>query len=267
MPRIPISDLSDPRLLLYRQLKASNETRGSDRFVVEGEKLVYRLLASRFPTESVLVTDRYEGHHASKVPDHVPMYVIPHELIESLVGYNFHRGVLATGLRVPWPDLSTLRPTSHRLTLVVCPMLDKPDNLGTILRIGEAFGVDAVLIGDRCPDALNRRVIRVSMGAAFRLPVYEPKDLPGTVAQLRSQQNIQIIAADAHETAEPLDAIPPPDRLALILGSEAFGLEPEWLDLADRRVTIPMKPGADSLNVAVAAGILLYHFTRTSIIS
>ncbi len=266
MPRIPIDDLSDPRLIFYRQLKASNETRGSDRFVVEGEKLVYRLLASRFPTDSVLVTDRYEGHHASMIPADVPMYVIPHASIETLVGYNFHRGVLASGRRVAWPDLSTfLQVGKSKVTLVVCPMLDKPDNLGTILRIGEAFGVDAILIGDRCPDPLLRRVIRVSMGAAFKIPVYEPPDLLGTLEKLRADHALEIIAADANIGAEPLDRVPPPDRLALILGSEAFGLDPEWLDLADRRVTIPMKPGADSLNVAVAAGIFLYHFTQAKI--
>jgi tRNA G18 (ribose-2'-O)-methylase SpoU len=266
MPRIPISDLSDPRLVLYRQLKASNETRGSDRFVVEGEKLVYRLLASRFPTDSVLVTDRYEGHHAAQVPENVPMFVIPHEQIEALVGYNFHRGVLATGRRVAWPDLAALVPDSgRRFTVVVCPTLDKPDNLGTILRIGEAFGVDAVLIGDRCPDPLHRRVIRVSMGAAFKIPVYEPLDLIATLNQLRADHAVEIIATDAQGVAEPLDRVAVPDRLALVLGSEAFGLEPEWLNLADRRVTIPMRPGADSLNVAVAAGIFLYHFTRADL--
>jgi tRNA G18 (ribose-2'-O)-methylase SpoU len=262
MPRIPISDLDDPRLLLYRQLKASNETRGSDRFVVEGEKLVYRLLASRFPTDSVLVTDRYEEHHSSKIPDDVPMYVIPHDQIEALVGYNFHRGVLATGRRLAWPALNSI--IHDRVKLVVCPMLDKPDNLGTILRIGEAFGVDAVLIGDRCPDAFHRRVIRVSMGAAFRLPVYEPDDLIGTIERLRADHGFEVIAADARIGAESLDLVPQPDRLALVLGSEAFGLDPEWLTLADRRVTIPMRPEADSLNVAVAAGILLYHFTQAN---
>src|SRR4051795_4081092 len=105
MPRIPIDDLDDPRLATYRHLKATNETRGGDRFVVEGEKLVYRLLESRFPTDSVLVTDRYEAHHSSKIPDDVPTFVIPHGRIEALVGYHFHRGVLACGRRRAWPDL------------------------------------------------------------------------------------------------------------------------------------------------------------------
>ena len=261
MPRVFIDDLDDPRLARYRHLKATNETRGGERFVVEGEKLVYRLLASRFPTESVLVTDRYEARHSSEVPDHVPMYVIPHERIEALVGYHFHRGVLACGGRRSWPDLaSTLREAGSRATLVVCPTLDKPDNLGAILRIGDAFGVDAVLIGGSCPDALSRRVIRVSMGAALRLPVHAFDDLIGTVRQLRSDHALELIAADAQPDAEPIGRSPRQDRLALLLGSEAFGLGADWLALADRRVTIPMRAGADSLNVAVAAGIFLHHF-------
>ena len=263
MPRIPIIDLDDPRLAIYRHLKATNETRGGDTFIVEGEKLVHRLLASRFPVDSVLVTDRYEGHHAPAVPDLVPMYVIPHDRIEALVGYHFHRGVLACGRRRGWADLdSSLRDSGPRSTLVVCPVLDKPDNLGAILRIADAFGVAAVLVGGACPDPLARRVIRVSMGAALRLPAYVEDDLLATVGRLKREEGFAIVAADAHADAEPLGRVDRADRLALVLGGEAFGLGADWLALADRRVTIPMRPGADSLNVAVAAGIVLHHFTR-----
>jgi tRNA G18 (ribose-2'-O)-methylase SpoU len=263
MPRIPIDDLDDPRLTVYRHLKATNETRGGDTFIVEGEKLVYRLLSSRFPVDSVLVTDRYEGHHAAQVPDDVPMFVIRHEQIETLVGYHFHRGVLACGHRRAWPDLdSTLRAMPPRATLLICPTLDKPDNLGAILRIADAFGVDAVLIGDSCPDPLSRRVVRVSMGAALRLPVFVEDDLIGAMGRVRFDHGFEIFAADAHADAEPLDRVARPSRMALVLGSEAFGLDAGWLALADRRVTIPMRAGADSLNVAVAAGILLHHFTK-----
>jgi tRNA G18 (ribose-2'-O)-methylase SpoU len=266
MPRIPIDDLDNPRLTIYRHLKATNETRGGDTFIVEGEKLVYRLIASRFPVDSVLVTDRYEGHHAAQVPDDLPMFVIPHEQIEALVGYHFHRGVLACGRRRAWPALETaLLAMPPRATLLVCPTLDKPDNLGAILRIADAFGVDAVLIGDRCPDPLSRRVVRVSMGAALRLPVFVEDDLIGPMERVRLDHAFEIIAADAHLDAEPLDRVPRPARMALVLGSEAFGLDTRWLALADRRVTIPMRPGADSLNVAVAAGILLHHFTRADL--
>jgi tRNA G18 (ribose-2'-O)-methylase SpoU len=263
MPRIPIDDLDDPRLAIYRHLKATNETRGGDTFIVEGEKLVHRLLSSRFPVDSVLVTDKFEGHHSPKVPDDVPLYVIRQDQIEALVGYHFHRGVLACGRRLAWPDLdSTLWGLGRRACLVACPVLDKPDNLGAILRIADAFGVDAVLVGDACPDPLARRVIRVSMGSALRLPVYVEGDLLATIVRLKAEHAFEMIAADAHADAERLDRVSRPDRLTVVLGGEAFGLDAGWLALADRRVTIPMRPGADSLNVAVAAGIVLHHFTR-----
>jgi tRNA G18 (ribose-2'-O)-methylase SpoU len=148
---------------------------------------------------------------------------------------------------------------------VVCPVLDKPDNLGAILRIADAFGVDAVLVGDACPDPLARRVIRVSMGSALRLPVYVEGDLLAAMTRIRAEHGFEVIAADAHADAERLDHAPRSDRLAMVLGGEAFGLDEGWLGLADRRVTIPMRAGADSLNVAVAAGILLYHFTRADL--
>ena len=79
--------------------------------------------------------------------------------------------------------------------------------------------------------------------------------------RLRSGHGFETAATVVDADAEPLDTFRRPDRLALFLGSEGHGLDPEWLALCDRRVTIPMRPGAESLNVAVAAGIALYHTT------
>jgi tRNA G18 (ribose-2'-O)-methylase SpoU len=260
MPRVPISDLDDPRIAVYRHLKATNATRDAGLFVVEGETLVDRLLASRFPADSVLATDRLEARIAAKVPADVPLFVVPDDRIGALVGFPFHRGVLASGRPRAWPDLGAiLRAAGPRATLVICPGLDMPDNLGAILRTGHAFGVDAVLVGPSCPDPLSRRVIRVSMGAALRLPVFAPSDLEGTVDRLRADLGFDLVAAVSQSDAPPIGRVRRSDRQALLLGTEATGLGPGWLARADRRVTIPMSPGADSLNVAVAAGILLHY--------
>ena len=113
-----------------------------------------------------------------------------------------------------------------------------------------------------CPDPLSRRVLRVSMGSVLRVPVVKAEDLADVVDRLRDAHGFVTAATVVDPGSEPLDTFRRPDRLALFLGSKGHGLEPEWLALCNRRVSIPMRPGAESLNVAVAAGIALYHVTR-----
>ena len=263
MSRVPLDDLNDPRIAIYRSLKATNQTRRLEQFVVEGEKLVERLLASRFPPVSVIVTDRHEPRLAARVPEGVPTYVVSHELIDSIVGFPFHRGVLACAERRPWPPLEEIvERAGTRLTLVVCPKLSNPENLGAIARIGDVFGIDAILAGASCPDPFSRRVLRVSMGSILRVPVIVSARLGEIADSLARTDQLVLVAAVADPAAEPFDHAPRPLRLGLVLGEEDQGIEPEWLERCRRIVTIPMRPGAGSLNVAVAAGILLHGLTR-----
>ncbi len=156
MGRLRIDDLDDPRIAIYRSLKSTNQTRRLDQFVVEGERLVERLLASRFPTTSILMTDRHEPRLLSRIPEGVPAFVLPHVLVDTLVGFPFHRGVLASGFRLAWPSLDdVVQAGAGRLTLVICPKLSNPENLGAIARIGDVFGIDAILSGPTCPDPLS----------------------------------------------------------------------------------------------------------------
>jgi tRNA G18 (ribose-2'-O)-methylase SpoU len=265
MPRVPIDDLDDPRIGVYRQLKATNLTRGDDRFVVEGEKLLDRLLDSPFPLASVLATDRNADRIAAKVPADVPLYVVGQATISALVGFNFHQGVLASGQRRPWPGFDEIvERAGPRLTLIVCPKLDNPENLGAIVRIADVFGVAAVVVGERCPDPLSRRVLRVSMGTALRLPVIASADLPRDLIRLRERWGVSLFATVTDPIAEPLTDVRRPDRLAILFGSEANGLDPASTARCDRVLTIPMRPGAESLNVAVAAGIVVHQLMQES---
>ena len=259
----PIVDLDDPRLAVYRHLKSTNETRDSGQFVVEGDKLFERLLDSDFPLASVLVSDRAGPLGLERVPDDVPVYLVPHERMELLVGFNFHRGVLASGLRKPWPKLDdVVNSAGDRTTLVVCPRIDNPENLGGILRIADVFGVLAVVTGARCPDPLSRRVLRVSMGSSLCVPVVAPEDLKSALLRLQNEHRFRLTATVLDPTAAPLEQFRRADRVAVLLGSEGTGLDQEWVNLCDDLLTIPMRAGAESLNVAVAAGIILYHLTR-----
>ena len=242
--RIPITNLDDPRIAVYRSLKSSNQTRWLGQFVVEGERLVERLLSSPFPVVSLLVTDRHESRLEARVPDQVPVYVLPHVWIDELVGFRFHRGVLACGERRPWPALSQiLGAQAGRLTLVICPKLSNPDNLGTIARIGDVFGIDALVAGPECPDPLSRRVLRVSMGAVLRLPLVVSQTLAEEADTLAAEHGLEYWAAVADAAAVPFDRLTRPERLGLVLGEEDRGIEAGWIQRCHRLVTIPMRPG------------------------
>jgi tRNA G18 (ribose-2'-O)-methylase SpoU len=265
MPRIAIDSLDDPRIEPYRHLTTTNLTRWSGRFIAEGKRVVERLLDSDFPVESVLLSERREAELFTQFPAMLPVYVLPQKLAEGLLGYNFHSGVLACGIRKPPPDLSSRLDgavrAGDRVTLVVCPNINDPENLGALVRLGAAFAVDALLLGRGSADPFSRRVLRVSMGTAFRLPILECSDLHAALVRLRDQLNVQLAATVLDESAERLAAAHRPQRLALLFGNEAEGLDRRWIELCDRRITIPMQGSADSLNVAVAAGIILHHFT------
>lgn len=263
MARVTIASLNDPQIGPYRQLKATNVTRDRRLFVVEGAKLVERLVESGYAVESVLATDRKADVVAGIVPESVPFYIVPHALVDVLVGFNFHQGVLACGVRRAPPAIEqVLGDAGATATLLACPRLDNPENLGAILRLADVFGVAAVLVGPGCPDPLSRRVLRVSMGMALRVPTLVAEDVPGELARWRREFGVGVVAAVSGPDAVPFDSFRRPARLALVLGREAPGVDAAVLAACDGAVTIPMRPGAESLNVAVAAGILLYHFTR-----
>jgi tRNA G18 (ribose-2'-O)-methylase SpoU len=179
------------------------------------------------------------------------------------VGFPFHRGVLACAERRPWPPLDEIvRGADRRITLVICPRLSNPENLGAIARIGDVFGIDAILAGPTCPDPFSRRVLRVSMGSILRIPVTVSNRLGELLDKLAHIDRVELHAAVADPAAEPFDQVFRTERLGLVLGEEDQGIEPEWLERCRRKITIPMRPGAGSLNVAVAAGILIHRLTR-----
>lgn len=244
----------------YRDLRQGQ--RGGGRFIVEGEHLVRRLLASGFAVESVVVSEKRAERIRPLVPEAVPLHVLPDEAIERLVGFSFHRGVLACGLRGEGATLDgVLRRAGERGLVVVCPRIGDAENLGAIVRSAAAFGADALLVGPQGADPFGRRAIRVSMGAAFSLPIVQSADLVADIERLR-EWGATLYAAVLDPAATPLPLVSPAAKSALLLGEEAEGLAQEWLALATQRITIPMSNNLDSLNVAAAAAVMLYHFHR-----
>jgi TrmH family RNA methyltransferase len=154
--------------------------------------------------------------------------------------------------------LSRLRPGSDPL-LLVAESIEKPGNLGTMLRTAEAAGADAVVAADPTTDPFNPNVVRASLGTLFRVPLAVAGS-EETLAWLRDH-GIRSYAATP-EGAVPLWEADLTGAVALVVGSEQYGLSEAWMDAADGRVVIPMPGSVDSLNAAMAAGILLFEAVR-----
>ncbi len=261
MPVIRLDSINDPVLDAYRHLKKTNLTRWSGQFIAEGKKLTQQLLQSDFAAHSVLTSENYIGLIEPHLkPEHV-VYVVSQAEIEEVVGFNFHHGMLSCGYRKPEPTLEELVPKEGPVKLVVCPKIENPDNLGSILRLSAGFGVQGILLGEGSCEPFSRRTLRVSMGAAFRVPViYSGRNLAEQLEWLRLERGIDLVATVLDDSAESLKHADVSPRTALLLGNENDGLAPEWVAACQRRVTIPMAPGTDSLNVAFAACLFLFHF-------
>jgi len=166
-------------------------------------------------------------------------------------------GLLALVPQVKY-DLAGLKLPAAPL-LVVAEAIEKPGNLGTILRSADAAGADAVIVCDRCTDINNPNVVRASIGAIFTVPVVETSSTEAI--NWLHEKKIKILAASPHAKLAYTQA----DLrrgMAIVVGTEQYGLSEQWMKAADLQVCIPMRGQLDSLNVAAATTILLFEAAR-----
>jgi tRNA G18 (ribose-2'-O)-methylase SpoU len=251
LPPIVIEDADDPRVADYRTLKERKLIEGG-RFIAESERVVRRLVESGLPIGSVLLSAPRLATLADALGGPFPVYLASQALLDGIAGFHVHRGCLAVGQRPVAPGV----PPAAR-TLVVLEDLTDVDNLGAIARHAAAFGADALVLSPRCADPFYRKAIRVSLGAVFTLPIIRLTRWPEDLVALRAG-GVVVVGAVLDADATPLNRFARPPRVALTFGAEGPGLSPGARAAFDHLVTIPMSPGADSLNVATAAALFLY---------
>ena len=259
---IRIEDPADERLADYVGLtdvalrRRTEPERGL--YIAESEKVIRRALAAGHRPRSFLMAQRWLTDLADVVAQAeaagTPVFVGESEVIERLTGFHLHRGALAAMHRPPLPDVGDLVADARRV-MVLEDVVDHT-NVGAVFRSAAALGVDTVLITPRCADPLYRRAIRVSMGTVFQVPWTRISPWPQGMALLQ-QSGFTVATLALAEDAVSLDelAADPPERLALVLGTEGDGLSHHTIAGADLSVTIPMRGGVDSLNVAAAGAV------------
>jgi tRNA G18 (ribose-2'-O)-methylase SpoU len=262
---VEIDSAGDPRLADYRdlrdvQLRQSIEAEHG-LFLAEGEKVVRRAVQAGYAPRSFLMARRWlDGLADVLALSDAPVYVVSEALAEEVTGFHVHRGALASLHRRPLPPVADVL-AGARSVLVLEDLVDHT-NVGAVFRSGAALGFDAVLVAPRCADPLYRRSIKVGMGAVFQLPWTRLPDWYDALPAI-STAGFTTVALTLADDAVPIDeAVAGVDRLALVLGSEGHGLSSHWEQAADRRATIPMAAGIDSLNVAAASAVACYVAAR-----
>ncbi|MBB6170679.1 tRNA G18 (ribose-2'-O)-methylase SpoU [Nocardiopsis mwathae] len=271
MSVIEVADPADERLADYVRLRDVNLRKSLEAehglFMAEGEKVIRRALAAGFEPRSLLLTERRRDA-LNDVLDRVdaPLYVVGEPVAEALVGFDLHRGALASFRRRPLPGVEEVLRGARRV--VVLEDIVDHTNVGAIFRSAAGLGIDAILLAPRCADPLYRRSVKVSMGAVFTQPYARLDDWHGGLEAVRAL-GFRLLALTPGAGSVPLaDALEDagPDRpIALLLGTEGDGLSSRWLESADAAVRIPMAGSdIDSFNVTAAAAIACYELVRTA---
>lgn len=231
-------------------------------YLAESEKVIRRALAAGHRPRAMLMGERWLTALADVVEQAedggVPVYTGTAEVIEGITGFNLHRGALASMHRPALRPLAEVLEGARRV-LIIEDVVDHT-NVGAIFRSAAALGTDAVLVTPRCADPLYRRAIRVSMGTVFQVPWTRIEPWPVGIEDLRAA-GFTVAALALTDDAVSLDelAADPPERLALVLGTEGDGLARRTLGRVDVTVTIPMAGGVDSLNVAAAGAVAAWE--------
>ena len=271
VPAISVSRRDDPRIADYQAVREADLLAQRGLFVAESRLVVERLLGSRrFRVRSLLVNDTALAalEPALAATDGDPeVFIAPRELISELAGYRVHQGCLALAERGAEIGPEALALGARGGLLVALEQLADPDNVGCVFRNARAFGADGVLLAPGGADPLYRKAVRVSTGATLQLPFARCASWPRELEKLRAA-GWTVLAAVVGEDAIDVNDYgalrPIPDRVCLVFGSEGYGLSAAARAAADARITVRMRAGFDSLNVASASGILLHHFSRAA---
>ena len=255
-----ISSTTNPHVKNVVKLRHSHHRKEQNRFIIEGPRCIGRAAAAGVRIVEVFICDELLTDPAGKAlaqqlrESEATCYDVPPEPLAKMTYRDQGEGILAVAVR---PELALAGlPESDRGLYIVAESLEKPGNLGGILRSADAAGADGLILCDRRTDVYNPNAITASTGTVFTVPIAEATT-DEAVGWLR-QRHIRLVATvcEGGRDYVTVDWTAP---MAIVLGAEHSGISEPMLAAADLRVTIPMRGVADSINVAATATILLFE--------
>ncbi len=242
-----ITSMHNPRVQAWRSLKTKSGREAEGAFLVEGFKSVGEALNSSFELLALILQEDVplpEGYPEDRT------FLVPAHLLAAVCDTKTPQGIAAV-MRMKHQQVTGKR-------LLALDGVQDPGNVGTILRTADAAGLDGVLCSSQCADPFSPKVLRATMGSVFHLPVEECPDLASRLRTL----DMPVLASRLD--GDPFFSMLPslPDTWCLIIGNEGHGISPDVTASASHLVRLPMHGAAESLNAAVAAGIMMYALTN-----
>ncbi len=260
-----LTSIQSPLVKTIRALGDRRQREHERRLVIEGVRMLEEALDAGVALEVLLYDPAiHEQPRAARVLDrareaNVRLVPALARVIAACSQVKTPQGLLAV-VKEPQATLAAVL-TEPGLLLIVADRLRDPGNLGTLIRLADAAGATAVAVTAGSVDLYNPKVVRATMGSIFHLPVM-PVTSPAAISALHVR-GVRVLAADQEGTVDYTEA-DYRSPVALVVGNEGEGLDAQWAAAATARIRIPLYGRADSLNVAVAAGILLYEARRRS---
>lgn len=264
---IKIENLDLPELDVYRQnnevklLRINEPAPGI--FICESAKVIKRALDAGYEPISLLASESIDEESKELVENinDVPIYMGEDSVLKELAGYALTGGILAAMMRKPL--LSVEEIIKDKQLIAVLENVENPTNIGAIFRSAAAMGVEAIIVTSDSSDPLYRRAERVSMGTVFQIP-WTKADKDSDYLKILSDNGIATVAMALSDNSVNISdkRIKEEKKLAVILGSEGYGLKEETIKRSDYVAKIPMNPVVDSLNVAAASAVMFWELSR-----
>ncbi len=246
-----ITSLRNPKVQAWRSLKDKKGRDEQGAFLVEGAKMTEEALRSCFPVRTLLIREGFTPPFP--LPAGIPVYTLADSVFQAVCDTKTPQGVAAVA-EIAAPEL-----TDGNLMLALDGIQD-PGNMGTIIRTADAAGFSGILLSPDCADIFSPKVVRATMGSIFRVGFRFPDSLPAELSAFR--RNGYSIISSQLDGDSFYERAPVPRPLILIVGNEGNGITDQVKAEATHRFRLPMIGGAESLNAAVAAGIMMYDLTN-----
>lgn len=250
-----ITSKSNPKIKNVVKLQKSSERREQNRIIIEGRREIERAVACGFVVDTLFICNDILKESVNIAANYVEEVTL--EVFEKIAYREGSDGLLAVAIP-KYADLKSFKPKKNPL-IIVLETVEKPGNLGAIMRTADAAGVDAVIIADPRTDLFNPNAIRASIGTIFNVPLFACSS-EECIKWLR-ENDIKIYCTYLKASIDYLKA-DFRQGSAIVMGTEATGISDIWVEAADQNLIIPMNGIADSLNVSVTTAIVVFEAVR-----